>query len=68
MNDYSKKDEEKQEQARKVVRSGFEAMMDKSRIAEKIIELDDSYDKLELMKHVNYTTEELKELLGQLKK
>lgn len=60
-------EEEKQEVAREVTKSAFNSMMDKSRVAEDIIDLDDSYDKLELMRHANYTVDDLRELRDELR-
>lgn len=67
MSNNSVKEEELQKAARKVVKSGFDSMMEKSRVAEDIIDLDDSYDKLELMKHAKYTIDDLRDLRKKLK-
>ena len=60
-------EEEKQKTAEEVTKSVFNSMMEKSSVAEDIIELDSSYDKLELMRHANYTIDDLHELREELK-
>lgn len=65
MKDFLEEEEKRQERAKKVVKKGFEAMLDKAHIADKIIELDESYDKLDLIRC--FSTEELKRLRSKLK-